>query len=115
MLPLISQLIPDIPISYDDDSVIPGLTTSTVEKVKKWVWLICCSEVFLLEVEKGQIWTSSTLGGLVAYFLKVNDRRVGNDEDEAIIGEDGDATTTTHNLAKGSDIYTSHGHLRLLS
>ena len=116
MLPLISQLIPDIPISYDDDSFIPGLTTSTVEKVKKWVWLICCSEVFLLEVEKGQIWTSSTLGGLVAYFLKENGRRVGDDEEEAIIGEgDGDATTTTHNLAKGSDIYTSHGHLRLLS
>jgi len=111
MLPLISQLIPDISVSYDDDSVIPGLTTFSTEKEKKWVWLICCSEVFLLEVEKAQVWTSSSLAGLVAYFLRENNRRVGNADDEYEKYEDGSSSTIS---ASGSDIYTSHGHLRLI-
>lgn len=75
LLPLLTQLIPDIPVYYDDDSYIPGLcppppskkeervsldtnlktlkileTKKTHEESKIiWAWLVSCGEIFLLK------------------------------------------------------------------
>jgi hypothetical protein len=112
MLPLISQLIPDIPIAYEDDSKIPGITTDHVaaNPETKWVWLVCCGEIFLIEAEKGHIWASynDSLASLVVYFLNSTGRSVGDSNDSNEMGS---------NLEEGGekgDIFTAHGHLRLI-
>jgi hypothetical protein len=112
MLPLISQLIPDIPIVYEDDSRVPGLTVGCVEvedEQFKWAWLICCSEVFLIHSEKQLVLAARehSLASLVVYFLNENDRRVGEEE------EDDDDNDPTSRGAAGEP-FTAHGHLRLL-
>ena len=52
MLPLITQLLPDIPVVYDDDSFVPGLMASGLASSKAaalakapWAWLVCCGVV----------------------------------------------------------------------
>ena len=49
MLPLITQLLPDVPVVYDDDSFVPGLMAPGAATGKAaalaaapWVWLVCC-------------------------------------------------------------------------
>jgi hypothetical protein len=112
MLPLISQLIPDISTAYEDDSQIPGITIDNIAANPdiKWVWLVCCGEIFLIEAEKGFIWASEndSLASLVAYFLRSNGRNVGedhnnNNDDENMEGR-----------GEMQDIFTAHGHLRLI-
>jgi hypothetical protein len=112
MLPLISQLIPDIPIVYEDDSRVPGLTIGCMEvdeEQVKWAWLICCSEVFLIHSEKSLVLTSRqhSLASLVVYFLNENERRVGEEEDEV---------EENNKELKGAagEPFTAHGHLRLI-
>ena len=114
MLPLISQLIPDISTVYEDDSQIPGITMGHIAANTdiKWVWLVCCGEIFLIEAEKGLIWASDndSLASLVVYFLTSTGRNVGEDH-----GNDNDNLDggDSQGGEKG-DIFTAHGHLRLI-
>jgi hypothetical protein len=119
MLPLISQLIPDISTAYEDDSQIPGITSGDIAANAdvKWVWLVCCGEIFLIETEKGLIWASEndSLASLVAYFLRSCGRNVGgvgedyNNCEDFGGGGGGDAQE-----GEEEDIFTAHGHLRLV-
>ena len=45
MLPIVTQLLPDIPVVYDDDSFVPGLMNVAGSKAlakAPWAWLVCC-------------------------------------------------------------------------
>lgn len=76
MLPPITQLLPDVPIVYDDDAHIPGLTTTTSSSSSRapWVWLACCGAFFLVSVKERRVFASDTLTALVAYFLRTTGR-----------------------------------------
>jgi hypothetical protein len=118
MLPLIAQIMPDIPIFYDDDSYIPGLNIHKVEnnetKEPKWAWLISCSEIFLLEMlnvekkVKAQIYVSKNkcLTDLIYIIIKQTGRKIG---DEAIDTEGVSA------ILKNGVSLTAHGHVELVS
>lgn len=69
-LPLILQLLPDIPVAYDDDTEIAGLTTAA-EATTKWQWLVCCGAIFLASQEERRVYASadSTLLPLVDLLL----------------------------------------------
>lgn len=103
MLPLVTELFPDIPIFYEDDSSIPGITTllSCSTQKSEWIWLVCCGAVFLVKVNEGIIYTSEQgLSGLLAFFLKMTGRAITSVEE--------DTTSFQH------DINTPYGHLQLL-
>ena len=78
-LPLLTQMLPHISVVYDDDDDIPGLTyldtVSTTKKATKFVWLVSCASVFLVEArgegKKGRILASPDGGliPLIAYYL----------------------------------------------
>lgn len=73
-LPLITQLLPDVPIVYDDDTHIPGLTAATApggtQQPPLFCWLVACGTVFLLEPAAKGIWASSD-GGLIPMLIRV--------------------------------------------
>jgi hypothetical protein len=57
MVPLIMQLLPQIGIGYEDDSLVPGLTTTTTAAASAqaepdWLWLGCCGTIFLVDVRR---------------------------------------------------------------
>ena len=79
MLPLIMQLIPDIPIVYDDDSHIPGIFDNDANS--DWTWLICCGAFFLVSVQERRVFSSPTLAPLVAHFLRSTGRSLSAAED----------------------------------
>lgn len=74
MLPPITQLIPDIPIFYDDDGVIPGLAPPSLPSKHPWVWLACCGAFFLVHVAKQRVFSGTSLVALVAHFLRATNR-----------------------------------------
>jgi hypothetical protein len=77
MLPLVTQLLPQIEICYDDDSHVPVFMMSNHNKnqTKKWAWLVACGGFFLLDVERGLVlapppWAAhQPLVALVAHYL----------------------------------------------
>jgi hypothetical protein len=84
MLPLIMQLIPDIPIVYDDDSHIPGICGDSDNSGSSgWTWLVCCGAFFLVNVQERRIFSSPTLAPLVAHFLRCTGRSLSAAEDGA--------------------------------
>ena len=106
MLPLISQLIPDIPVVYEDDSKVFGLTVDEVaaDSSIMWAWLVCCGEVFLIDVAAKIIFESRdhSLASLVVYFLKQNKRKIGDDASN----EDG--------IFNRCENFTAHCHLEMI-
>ena len=84
-LPLVRQLLPDVPVAYDDDAVIPGLTLPKASGASaSYYWLICCGSVFLGERTSGKLYASedATLFPLLAKFLEATGRVWGSQVDE---------------------------------
>jgi hypothetical protein len=59
MLPLITQLLPDIPVVYDDDSFVPGLMDGRLASSKAaalakapWAWLVCCGTSAIFDLAR---------------------------------------------------------------
>jgi len=82
MLPLITQLLPEIELVYEDDSVVPGLTVDPPKPVG-WRWLVCCGAIMLLECESRQVWRASDLGVLVAFYMARTGSAIAADDDDA--------------------------------
>lgn len=97
MLPLVTQLLPQIPILYDDDTDIPGLTrrpggasaAATAAAAAsssdaggggggggRWAWLVACGAIFLLDMECSIVFTHERLAALVAHYLRENRQHV---------------------------------------
>lgn len=55
-LPLLTQLLPHVPVAYDDDDVIPGLTwySEIPASPPTYAWLVSCGTVFLVQVDYEQ-------------------------------------------------------------
>ena len=79
MLPLIMQLLPEIPLFYDDDADVPGLTLvgnhreeDGGEIKKGWIWLAACGSFFLVDVRQKSILSANEQGlaSLVAHYLR---------------------------------------------
>ena len=51
-LPLLTQLMPEVPVVYDDDDYIPGKSELAKNKFVPFAWLISCASIFLVEVVK---------------------------------------------------------------
>ena len=51
-LPLLTQLMPAVPVIYDDDDYIPGKSVGSSVKDVPFAWLISCASIFLIEVIK---------------------------------------------------------------
>ena len=89
MLPLIVQLLPDIPIVHDDDSFVPALMSAAPRGSKpppslataQWFWLVCCGAFFLVNVAENRIFSAPTLTPLVALFLKSSERSIAAAEE----------------------------------
>lgn len=119
MLPLINQIMPDVLVFYEDDSIIPGITSNIssadCEKYRdlKWAWLVTCSEIFLLEIQSTEdpsqtliyISASKSLAELVFIILKKTGRKVG---DDAIDVEGVDVV-----IKQGISL-TAHGHVQII-
>jgi len=132
LLPLISQLIPEIPIYYDDDTYIPGLTDASLksyvktsappsgsdiifeddasnQKIKdeEWVWLVSCGEMFLVRAipspSKVYIAKDHSLLHLLGFYLMTTGRKFGDD-----MLDSSDLLLQTNDLS-----LTAHGHLQL--
>lgn len=75
-LPLVRQLLPDVPVAYDDDATIPGLTSSSDAG---HCWLVCCGSIFLLHCASGKIYASAdaTLFPLLHRLLEDTGREWG--------------------------------------
>ena len=93
-LPLVTQMLPDITVIYDDDDVVPGLIskaalpTSTTKRKSPFMWLVSCASIFLLELEcpDGTPWRviaspDASLLPLLAHILK----RTGQSLEPAIL------------------------------
>ena len=78
-LPLLTQILPQVPVVYDDDDVIPGLTWYSVvpNDPPKFAWLVSCATVFLVEIDYerkcSRIMASPDAGlvPLIAHFISV--------------------------------------------
>ena len=80
MLPLIMQLLPEIPLFYDDDAYVPGLTPLLLapggddgkKKGGEWIWLAACGSFFLVDVRQNSILSANEQGlaSLVAHYLR---------------------------------------------
>ena len=120
MLPLITQLLPEIPIVYDDDNHAPQLGANA-----EWGWLVCCGAIFLLE--KTTIWSSAQLGPLVAHYLaktgksirgvsaskkKKSDDDAAEEDDDDDEDDDNDEEEEAAPAAAGP--LTASSHVRLL-
>lgn len=114
MLPLILQLLPDIPIVYDDDSYIPGLTdkktgqSQTADSTParndiKWAWLVCCGAFFLVDVAQRHIYASEDIAELIAHFLWTSGRSLAA----------ADTPYGSKVISKGES-FAPHAHLQLL-
>ena len=120
-LPLITQLLPDVPIAYDDDSCIPGLTTTTTgAPPPRFCWLVACGTVFLLEPAAKAIWASSD-GGLIPMLiriLKATGRMPTGQEGSSSVGTlagiAGDDTDCCCGGAAAAAAVSSHSHVFLL-
>ena len=126
-LPLINQLFPDVLVFYDDDPLIPMLSsqlhfaspgssqdqtiddfvrpkdphdsTATAAALKdKYAWLICCSSVFLLDIKAHIIWASNDQTLTPLVALLMSNAKFVSDEV---------AAKNTYSV----DLSTAHGHV----
>ena len=97
-LPLVRQLLPDIPVSYDDDADIPGLTWPSTSPKAKFYWLVCCGSVFLGEVATGKLFASedTTLFPLLDKLLRDTGRPWGTDDAHASSQQTSFSTAYSH-------------------
>jgi len=110
MLPPITQLLPEIPIVYEDDSVVPGL--SPLSKGGEWCWLVCCGAIFLLEVEAKQVWRANDLSTLVAFFLARTGRSIAAEDED----DDGKHTTSSGQVQSSARrIITDNSHVVVIA
>jgi hypothetical protein len=108
LFPLIKELLPDIPVCYDDDSKIPGLTQSDDEEEVSYIWLISCGTVFLVEVATGRIYGGGDdLTDLVYFLLKATKRTVLAQEDEECDEE------SKRRKRLMAECFTEHGHVQM--
>ena len=101
MLPLIMQLLPEIPLCYDDDTKIPGLAGGAPPR---WAWLAACGRFFLVDPAGGLLWAPE-LATLVAHYLQATGTSIG----AADVGEEEEAAALS---AAASS--TAFGHVQLL-
>jgi len=101
MLPLVMQLLPELPLCYDDDSVLPGLTSSAPPK---WAWLASCGRFFLLDNGGRMLWAPE-LAPLVAHYLRATGQSISAADD----GGDG------HSHSAQQQAAMAFGHVQLLS
>ena len=126
-MPLALQLMPDIPIVFDDDSVIPGLTSddlilsrttataSSSLKNCKFCWLVACGTAFLMQAqEPRRVLASSdnTLIPLMRYVLQATGR-LHADGVTVSAGGDDDPVTRAAQARKAAPV-TAHGHVYLV-
>jgi hypothetical protein len=115
LLPLITELLPDVPVAYDDDSVIAGLTSEKrrgAEKVRPWTWLISCGSVFLVEEETGEIFSAASLLDLVCFYLIRDKRELG---EKAVEGDDvAMQTKRRKRMHEQKNEGCMHGHMFVL-
>ena len=88
LLPLIHELVPDVPVAYDDDSKRPP----------GYCWLISCGAVFLAQDET--IFRADTLLELLCFFLQRTGRSLTVEEGRKRRMEE--------------TCFSEHGHIRLL-
>ena len=105
MLPLIMQLLPEIPLCYDDDTDLPGLTGETPPG---WTWLAACGRFFLLDAAGVLLWAPE-LATLVAHYLQAT----GTSISAADVGHDGDDAPTAAAVSAAA-ASTAFGHVQLL-
>ena len=82
MLPLITQLLPEFGLVYEDDSVVPGLTRASTPPTG-WRWLVCCGAIMLLECETSRVWRASDLSVLVAFLMERTGCAIAAEEEES--------------------------------
>ena len=106
LLPLIRELLPDVPVIFDDDSQIPNLTTvNSNNNNSEWVWLVSCGSVFL--VEPNTIHRSDSLVELVCYLLERTGRQL-------IVQGDEDGAQRRRRVIATDGSFTEHGHVEML-
>jgi hypothetical protein len=140
MLPLITQLLPEVELVYEDDSVVPGLTTITTTTTttttttavvdgatppnKGWRWLVCCGAIMLLECESKQVWRAADLGVLVAFLVARTGWSISaddnNDEDDDDNEEEDDDATRAKRKARAAAtllpaVITDNSHVVVLN
>ena len=117
MLPLIRELLPDIPVMYDDDSHIPGLTAPGADAGYKWIWLISCGAVFLVDVAAGgAIFRSDDcLTELVCFLLQRTNRLliVTDDNDDDGLAPKKRRRKFLESEGGSASCMTDHGHVVL--
>ena len=93
MLPLITQLLPELPLVYDDDDGAPLPRNGAA-----WAWLVCCGAIFLVERRPEaayRLWRSHQLGLLVAHYLQATGKSIlGVAEEEEALPEEPQAPAT---------------------
>jgi hypothetical protein len=106
MLPLISQLLPELALVYDDDDGAP-LPKSGAD----WAWLVCCGAIFLVQRTPAgyEIWSSPKLGPLVSYYLQTTGKSILGVSDEDDEEEEAPAAA-----AAAAAVVTSSSHIVLL-
>ena len=107
MLPLITQLLPELPIVYDDDNGAP-LPPSAGD----WAWLVCCSAIFLVQ-RAGQgddykLWGASKLGPLVAYYLQATGKSILG------VAEEEEEEEAAAPVVRPDAVHTGSSHIILL-
>lgn len=137
LLPLVMQLIPDIPVFYDDDTYIPGLnpkflksqvtlksgvenTTIISSDTIRWAWIVSCGEIFLIRYHRQYEEDEEELSEppLIEIFLSENRSLINliafflKCTDRKIGDEMLDGSETI--IHRSSLALTAHGHVQLL-
>ena len=108
LLPLITELLPDIPVVYDDDSRIPGITaTNNDSNAAEWVWLVSCGSVFLVQVGTKSIFSGHCLSELVCFLLEKS-KRCLNDQDD----DPNNNQSKKRKRQMALECLTDHGHVQ---
>ena len=86
----------------------PDAQQTSRSKGQKYAWLICCSSIFLLDMDAKQVWASDdqTLMPLLALIMRSHDRCVLDHEFEGDV---------THQHKSSVDLSSAHGHVSLVS
>jgi len=82
------------------------------QKIKKFAWLICCSTVFLIDMEKRTIWASpdDSLLPLVSIFLTSEMLKSQTEE----IDNSSKGILLRQQKKKAADMSSAHGHITLM-
>jgi hypothetical protein len=125
MLPLMTQLLPEIGLVYDDDAHIPGLVHLTppslsdpaaAKKEDGWYWLVCCGAIFLMRVDAGavSIWRSNQMAVLVKHYLEATHKSLAAVSEEEEAPSAGAGPRRLPALRAGA-VITPCNHVQLLS